>query len=76
MKQWDIFLFPYPTPDDPHLGGDLERRNLRESEYRCGERVAVPNSQTTQSRQKGQRNLFECADGLIEDFVKCDFVLV
>ena len=78
MKQWDIVLFPYPTPTDPHLGvvisndGICANPNLDAVNVLPCQTVRPPN------RVKKDNEVYlDRADGLDwKTLVKCDFVLV
>jgi mRNA-degrading endonuclease toxin of MazEF toxin-antitoxin module len=78
MKQWDIFLFPYPTPADPHMAVVISNNGICANPSISA--VNVLPCQTVRPLNRGKKDnevYLDSGDGLDwKTLVKCDFVLV
>lgn len=78
MKQWDIFLFPYPSPAQPHLGVIVSNDGICSNPTLSSINVLVCQSVRPPDRTKKPNEAYlNGADGLDwKTLVKCDFVHV
>jgi hypothetical protein len=78
MKQWDIFLFPHPTPDDPHMGVVLSNDGICRNPAIDSVNVLPCQTVRPPGRAKKDNEVYlDRADGLDwKTLVRCDFVLV
>ena len=78
MKQWDIFLFPYPTPDNPHMGVVISNDGICVNPNIDAVNVLPCRTVRPLNRAKKDNEVYlNTADGLDwRTLVKCDFVLV
>jgi mRNA-degrading endonuclease toxin of MazEF toxin-antitoxin module len=78
MKQWDIFLFPHPSPDDPHPGVVISNDQICANPILKTVNVLVCQTVRPVTRAPKQNEVYlNSADGLDwKTLVKCDFIYV
>ena len=78
MKQWDIFLFPYPAPDDPHLGVVISNNGICANPNVHSVNVLPCQTVRPPNRAKKDNEVYlDRIDRLDwKTSIKCDFVLV
>ena len=78
MKQWEIFLFPHPSPQDPHLGVVISSNNIcANPEIHSINVLACQTVRPPTRERKSNEVYLNGTDGLDwKTLVKCDFILV
>ena len=77
MNRWDIFLFPYPTPDDPHMGVVISNPGICSNPMIDWVNVLACQTVRPPQRLKKDNEVYlDRADGLDwKTLIKGDFVL-
>ena len=78
MKQWDVFLFPYPSTEDPHPAVVLSNDGIcSNSDVHFINALPCQSVRPITRPKKSNEVYLNAADGLDgKTLVKCDFILV
>ena len=76
MKQWDIFLFPHPSPDDPHPGVVVSNDAICQNpDWKMVNALVCQTVRPAGRLRKGNEVYLDRQDGLDhQTLVKCDFI--